>query len=66
MEGPQAQEEQGAGIELQPLGLGMGRTDVSVESRWLNSATRADGNICTMTSFVDALLAEGDDTATYL
>lgn len=58
MDGPQ--EEQGAGVELQPLGLG--RTDISVESRWLNRAMREDGNISTMTSFVDMLIAEGYDT----
>ncbi|RTE73159.1 hypothetical protein BHE90_012424 [Fusarium euwallaceae] len=49
-------------IELQPYGWG--KTDVSVESRWLNNHGQVDDNIMTIASFVDALVAESDDSST--
>lgn len=46
-------------IELQPYGWG--KTDVSVQSRWLNDHGQVDHNITTIASFVDALVAELND-----
>ncbi|KAF4459602.1 Signaling ykoW [Fusarium albosuccineum] len=49
-------------IELQPYGWG--KTDVSVESRWLNNHGQVDDNIMTIASFVDALVAESNNYST--
>ncbi|UPK92944.1 hypothetical protein LCI18_003879 [Fusarium solani-melongenae] len=49
-------------IELQPYGWG--KTDVSVESRWLNNHGQVDDNIMTIASFVDALVAESNNSST--
>ncbi|KAF9776745.1 hypothetical protein IL306_005036 [Fusarium sp. DS 682] len=49
-------------IELQPAGRGT--NEVSVESRWLHSFGRADNNITTIASFVDALITESGHSTT--
>ncbi|KAF4340074.1 signaling ykoW [Fusarium beomiforme] len=49
-------------IELQPAGRGT--NEVSVESRWLHSFGRADNNITTIASFIDALIKESGDSTT--
>lgn len=49
-------------IELQPYGWG--KTDVSVESRWLNNHGQVDDNIMTIASFIDALVAESNNSST--
>ncbi|KAJ4244222.1 hypothetical protein NW762_014604 [Fusarium torreyae] len=48
-------------IELQPYGRG--KTDVSVESRWLNNVGGAEDNITTIASFIDTLIVESNDSS---
>jgi hypothetical protein len=49
-------------LELQPYGWG--KTDVSVQSRWVDDLGQVDNNITTIASFVDALLAESNNSST--
>ncbi|KAI6762361.1 hypothetical protein HG530_008341 [Fusarium avenaceum] len=49
-------------LELQPYGWG--KTDVLVQSRWVNNHDQVDNNITTIASFIDALLAESNNSST--
>jgi hypothetical protein len=48
-------------IKLQPYGWG--KTDVSIQSRCVNSLGEMDNNITTIASFIDALLAEFNNSS---